>query len=343
MKETLTERLFIEELFTKSTKKLEIKKNASLSIEGLTGDAGTRKYYRLLNNDKSYVVCLDNPMKNFQQMKQFVDIQAFFEKHKIRVPQIYDSNLDKGYLLEEDLGNMTLLQHLSGIEHPNEELQVYTTVIDELIKLHSIEKTEIDQSEIFNLSFDYNKFIEEVEFSIKFFFNYFIKDVSEEDQRKIRDFFSPICQRLANQKMVLTHRDFHSRNVMVKNNELVIIDFQDARHGIPQYDLCSMLDDCYYQLWETNKTTLLKYYFDNLDSKVHQQGSYDEFIYHYHDMVLQRVFKAIGSFAYIYETRKDVRYVKYIGYAMEKLKRTLFAHSEYKELRKLFLGIYYGS
>ena len=49
---------------------------------------------------------------------------------------------------------------------------------------------------------------------------------------------------------------------MVKNDDLVIIDFQDARMGIPQYDLSSLLDDCYYQLMPENKERLVKYYYD---------------------------------------------------------------------------------
>jgi aminoglycoside/choline kinase family phosphotransferase len=343
MKETLTERLFIEELFTKSVDKLSLNKVSSLSIDGLTGDAGTRKYYRLVNGDEKYVVCLDNPLKNYTQMKQFVDIDTFLEKHNLRVPHIYDQDLDKGYLLEEDLGDVTLLKYLSQMEGVNSEMQVYTRILDELVKLHSIPSKEISNSGIFELKFDYQKYIEEIEFSIKFFFNHFIKDVPESDQKLIRDYYSPICKRLADQKMVLTHRDFHSRNVMVKNDEFITIDFQDARLGIPQYDLCSILDDCYYKVWGSNKTTLMKYYYDALDEKNHGQGSFEQFLSLYNDMVLQRSFKAIGSFAYIYHTRRDERYIKYIGFAMEKIKKTLLRNTEYKDLRKLFMGIYYGS
>ena len=63
----------------------------------------------------------------------------------------------------------------------------------------------------------------------------------------------------------------------------------------------------------------------------------------YDEMAIQRVFKAIGSFSYIYDKRKDIRYLKYIGFAMEKLKRIFLRNPEYNELRKLIFKHYYES
>ena len=155
--------------------------------------------------------------------------------------------------------------------------------------------------------------------------------------------FKPICQRLEKQSMVFTHRDFHSRNIMVREEEFILIDFQDARWGIPQYDLVSMLEDCYYEINSENKAQLISYYYENLGNEVHGQKDFEEFSSLYHDMSLQRVFKAIGSFSYIYETRKDVRYVKNIGFAMEKLKTILFQSDSYTALRQILFKYYYES
>jgi hypothetical protein len=148
-------------------------------------------------------------------------------------------------------------------------------------------------------------------------------------------------KRLSAQKMVITHRDFHSRNIMVKDNKYVFIDFQDARWGIPQYDLVSLLEDCYYDLKEENRQKLKRYYYDNLDHSIHGQKTYEEFDSLYQDMTIQRVFKAVGSFCYIYNWRKDDRYLKYIGFAMEKIRRTMMDNPRYAELKtKLFQNYY---
>ena len=69
----------------------------------------------------------------------------------------------------------------------------------------------------------------------------------------------------------------------------------------------------------------------------------EEFLYLYDMMSIQRVFKAIGSFAYIYADREDQRYVKYMGYAFEKLRNIMIRHDSFSKERKILSGIYYAS
>lgn len=340
MKPEVSERLFIEELFTHSINESAIQEEEIVNIERLTGDASTRRYYRVFCEKTSYVVCLDNPS---EEKNSFVEVQEFLEKKKIRVPKIYDINLSKGYILEEDLGDITLLQHLATVKNIEEEYELYKKVIDELLTLHKTPENEIQNSKKFELKFDYEKLKFEIDFSVKYFFKLFLKNEDEKVLKELSNSFDSICERLAEQKMVLTHRDFHSRNVMVKGKDLIMIDFQDARWGIPQYDLASLLDDCYYEVHPSNKSKLMKYYFDSLGEDVHAQGGYEEFKCLYSDMAIQRVFKAIGSFSYIYNMRKDERYLKYIGFAMEKLRLIMLENSKYDSLRTLLFRTYYES
>ncbi len=60
-------------------------------------------------------------------------------------------------------------------------------------------------------------------------------------------------------------------------------------------------------------------------------------------MAIQRVYKAIGSFAYIYADRKDLRYVKYIGYAFEKVRAIMLKHDEFAKERKILASLYYAN
>lgn len=341
MKPEVSERLFIEELFNNSKEKLGTSSTSLQNIERLTGDASTRRYYRLFTEKYSFVVCLDNPSEN--DANPFVSVQNFLNSHDVRVPQIHDMNLKKGYILEEDLGDKTLLQRLSSIEDKEEEFNIYKEIITTLLKLHKIQKKDIDAVQLFSNSFDKEKLMQEMEFSSKFFLKKFLKIECNETCDNLMKQFEPICERLASEKMVFTHRDFHSRNIMVKDKDLIVIDFQDARWGIPQYDLVSMLEDCYYDVSRDNKYNLIKYYYENLDADIHGQGSFEKFLELYNDMLIQRVFKAIGSFSYIFDTREDVRYVKYIGFAMEKLKTTLMKDDKYKELRQALFKFYYES
>ena len=128
---------------------------------------------------------------------------------------------------------------------------------------------------------------------------------------------------------------------MIKANDFVLIDFQDARLGTPLYDLASLLEDCYYQLPIDEKEKLKKEYYLRLE-KFYNIQSYAHFEKIYSLMSLQRVFKAIGSFSYIFDYRKDYRYLKYIGFAMEKLRRILIDGDDprFKELKFKLFSIY---
>ncbi len=341
MKPEQSERFFIEELFNKTQDKNILNTEELEEVDKLTGDASTRRYYRIFTNKDSYVVCLDNAFDEEIEKHPFLSVQQFFQKNNIRVPGILDHNLSRGYLLEEDLGNETLLHHISGIRSSDEEFKIYKTIVDQLLELHRIPASSVTNQNLFQLKFDHTKLMDETKFTFKYFFNFFNKCHDEVLIKDLENLFDPIMKRLSTQKMVITHRDFHSRNIMVKNGQFVFIDFQDARWGIPQYDLVSLLEDCYYDLKEENRTRLKRYYYESLDQSIHGQKSYDEFEALYQDMTIQRVFKAVGSFCYIYNWRKDDRYLKYIGFAMEKIRRVMMDNPRYADLKtKLFQNYY---
>ena len=341
MKAEVSERLLIKELFKNSKARMKRDDLELKNIDGLTGDASTRRYYRLETNDIPFVVCLDHPSESPEN--SFVRMQSFLEENGVRVPRIYDMNLLKGYMLEEDLGNETLLHYLSKVKDIKEEESIYKNIVSILLKMHGIPLKDIQENDPTGLKFDYEKLQWEIDFTVDFFLKRYLKIDDEGELNAVKNSFKPVCERIASEKMVFTHRDFHSRNLMVLDDELVTIDFQDARLGIPQYDLVSVLEDCYYEIPDELKVKLIKHYYNSLPPETHGQGSFENFMSLYNDMLLQRVFKAIGSFSYIYETRKDIRYLKYIGFAMEKIRKCMFKDSKYDELRMTLFQRYYES
>lgn len=342
MKPEQAERFLIEELFKKTQDKSILEKIKLDEIDKLTGDASTRRYYRLFTSQGTFVVCLDNPYSESTETHPFLSVQQFLEKNKVKVPAILDHNLPRGYLLQEDLGNVTLLHHLSSITSVEEEFRIYKKIVDQLLELHRIPQAAVVNPNLFKLKFDLQKYMDETRFTFKYFLNFFSKIQDENIVAELETLFEPIMQRLASQKMVITHRDFHSRNIMVKDGEFIFIDFQDARWGIPQYDLVSLLEDCYYEINEENKRKLKDYYYDQLGQAVLGQTK-EEFESYYQDMLIQRVFKAVGSFCYIYNWRKDDRYLKYIGFAMEKIRRTMMDNPRYKSLKVKLFEHYYAN
>lgn len=340
MKLEQSEYLFVETLFKNS---FNDKKVDTIQVQKMTGDASTRRYYRVYSNNekKAYVVCLDHPSENLEN--NFTSIQKILEQNGCQVPKIFDQKLDKGYLLEEDLGNRTFLSEVALTKTQDEEFSLYIQAVDELIKIHRIAPEKYPKAAFNNYCFDIKKLMQEVRLSHEFFIQGYLKaEISPVDARILEEHFAEVCREICSQKMVLTHRDYHSRNIMVKNEKLYIIDFQDARLGIPQYDLVSLLEDSYYSISRENKERLKSYYWERFMSKTPLEQNEKSFDHYYDLMSIQRVYKAIGSFAYIYQTRGDTRYLKYVGAAFERL-RHLLLKKNYASLSQTLGRYYYES
>ncbi|WP_127715599.1 aminoglycoside phosphotransferase family protein [Halobacteriovorax sp. HLS] len=343
MKPEDSERLLITELFENSQRRIDsLKENEVVEVVKLTGDASTRRYYRIVTKDCNYVSCLSEVHEDIEK-SDFTIVQKVLHHNLIRVPQIIDQNSKKGYMLQEDLGNLTFLSYISSISSTEKIFEEYKKVVDTLIKIQSIPReSEYNWGK---LSFDVEKLMFEINFTKKFFVEKFLNaKLSREESVIFERINMKIINEITSKDMVLNHRDFHSRNIMVKEGEFVYIDFQDARQGVPQYDLVSLLEDCYFQISEENIEKLKMHYFNSfLKNTSKDQTSYEEFSRIYDLMTIQRSLKAIGSFCYIYETRSDIRYVKYIGYAFEKVRNKLRLFPEYEALYKLLVKVYYAS
>jgi len=341
MKAEQSERILVEELFKKTIAKDLLHDELVENVEKLTGDASTRKYYRIWTSKTSYVVCLDNPTED---EPTFVRLQRVLHNEKVRVPLIHDKELSTGYLLEEDLGDVTFLKEIALIANRTEEFDFYKKAIDLMASIHNVDVAKYSNEPFTKLAFDTEKLYAEMEFSKKYFLKMFLGlDVTSAPVEALYKKLYDMCYKLSCEPRVLVHRDYHSRNIMIKNGEQIVIDFQDARMGTPLYDLVSLLEDCYYQLDADNKEKLTQYYFNTYFKKIDSTKTYDQFKYVYDMMAIQRVYKAIGSFAYIYADRKDLRYVKYIGYAFEKVRAIMLKHDEFAKERKILASLYYAN
>lgn len=304
----------------------------------LKGDASTRKYYRVSSKDFSYIICYD--VNLLDSKADFVQLQGFLQKNGIRVPEIYYADYKHHLILEEDCGDTTLLKFLASIENSQLELQYYKKAIECILQIQNLERPDAPLV-AYDRIFDSDKLFFEINFANNYFLNKFLNiEKKWNPEHIVSDFFKPIVAKLIKQPVCFVHRDFHSKNLLIHDETLCVIDFQDARLGPHQYDLVSLLEDCYYDLQEENKGKLIRYYWDN--SKIKNEKSFEEFTYIYHLMSIQRVYKAIGSFTFVYNQRKNPYYLKYIGFAMEKLRKLLMSYPEFINFRKDLFGFYYG-
>lgn len=342
MKLEMSEKILVETLVSSSIQNKKIPETDNFEIEKLTGDASTRRYYRISFEKKNYVVCVDAPKAIEEGVPDFVSVQSVLEAKGIRVPRIYDLDVAKGYYLEEDLGDQTFLMSLGECENRKEEYQWYEKAVGLLVQLHEVDLTRNDGSVFAKRSFDTEKLMFEINFTVQHFIEGLMGHKRESyDHNFLINDFKKIIDQLVEGPWVFTHRDYHSRNIMVKEDELIVIDFQDARKGLPQYDLASLIEDCYYELSTDNHEKLMKLYWSSIGHKIYNDD-YELFMKHYHLMAIQRIYKAIGSFSYIYRLRGDIRYLRHIGRAFERLKAILFEVPEHSKLRQLLCELYYA-
>lgn len=320
------------------------------SVSRIPGDASNRKYFRIEALGKSFILM---KMESFADQKDslpFVVVARHLLGFGIDVPKILDLDAERGLILLEDLGDITLLRQLQEVSTPDAERHLYEKVIDSLVKFQVFASPRPGDSSIdaFKLRFDYEKLMWEVDFTIEHLYKSYLKRVlSDQAQSAIRDGFSEICAFLAEQPTTLTHRDFHSRNVMISGSvgeegaRFVMIDFQDARMGPQQYDLASLLKDSYYQLEESQVTGLVDYYIARFEAASGMEIDRAHFTRVFDLMSVQRNFKAIGSFSSFMNRRGDPSYLKYIGNTFENIRKTLLKYPRYSQLREALFFNYY--
>lgn len=276
----------------------------------IAGDGGHRKYYRLITPNANFVLMQDPNIKKYKPNQDhdflFVNVHTTLTKHHVSTPSIIKIFPDNECLILEDLGD-TNLYNMTASQH-----ELYQASIDELIKIQNISpKTELP---LFKKSFDTTFLIQELTQSLISLSNFYFANtplttLSSQLTKEIFHF----CKLLEKNTFCLVHRDFHSRNIMIKNNQVKIIDFQDARLGHSLYDLASLLEDPYTKLPLTEKSQLQKYYIENSTKKI------NDFAIHYHSISIHRLLKAAASFIKLSQGKnnKIYNYLTDLPYAIK--------------------------
>ncbi len=302
----------------------------------LAGDASMRRYYRVVLNEKSWVLMKWEPFD--PKRYPFLSVQKHFHKNGIRVPEVIDCAPKLGLMLLEDLGDLTLERKFWENQDQNLVMDFYQQSIQELLKIHYTATRDKSDCIAFQIEFNTEKLLWELNYAKKNFLQELSGlKLSRKIEAKIDKIFLDIADRLAALPQVICHRDFHSRNLMIKLGKVNVIDFQDARMGPMQYDLVSLLKDSYVKLDEENQQKLIYYYLEKRKDFESQEVDLEKFMIHYELQSIQRCFKAAGSFASFYVTRGDTRYLKYLKPTLRYVQKSLMHFPEYKDFLSLLL------
>jgi hypothetical protein len=189
--------------------------------------------------------------------------------------------------------------------------------------------------------FDEAKLMMEVDFTLKYFGQHFLQ-ASSRELKALRASWQKLCRTLAQGPWVLVHRDFHTRNLVVQGARLTMVDYQDARLGLPQYDLASLFYDAYFA-WQTKDVEKGLNYYWKISPQVRRlfKNNKKMFQQKLQMMAAQRLFKALGTFAYQMIHHKNPRYLKYIGHTMANLRQVLATQKSWQKLGQQVCQLYY--
>jgi len=261
-----------------------------ISLIPLTGDAGFRRYFRFQYQNQSYIA-VDAPA-NLSNNQAFVNVQQILQAVEVHVPDIIAVDLKQGFLCLSDFGDTVLADRLS-----NENMQqYYAKAITELNKMLTCKVALAEQLPAYDEQFIatelaiFNQWLLEKHLAIY---------LTADEKKSLNVCFELLISAITEQPSVFMHRDYHSRNIMLlADDQLGIIDFQDAVQGPVTYDLVSLLRDCYVRWPNELIMPLMEDYRQQVQNHLpNEKLSKEKWLYWFDLTGLQRHIKASGIFA----------------------------------------------
>lgn len=266
--------------------------HASAHPQAVAGDASNRRYFRANLGGRSRILVEAPP--GTEKNAEFVAVRELLARAGVRVPALYASDLQRGYLLLEDLGDRLLLSELTTRSVDGD----YRRAMDVLLRMAAIDTAGLDIPD-----YDAALLQEELDRFPAWFATALLGYAPDEQERELlRTVNSLLVTSALEQPQVLVHRDFHSRNLMPQaDGVLAVIDFQDAVVGPVTYDLVSLLRDCYVR-WPAARVRVwaLDYRASLQAAGLLGEVDSERFLRWFDLMGLQRHIKVLGTFARLY-------------------------------------------
>jgi aminoglycoside/choline kinase family phosphotransferase len=304
----------------------------------LTGDASDRRYYRLLlRRATSQVLCVHAGAIEFDRLP-FVNVATLLREMDVPAPRILAHSDPLGIIALEDLGDVTLQAHL-GAASEAEHAALYREAVTLIVQLQARAAGYAGpQYTPFGIAFDEEKLTWELQFFVRHFLDAYRGVSLTPPERQVLDAgFTDLARELAAEPRVLCHRDYHSRNLMLHEGRLYMIDFQDARMGPDTYDLASLLRDSYVDFTEAQVEELLAFFLALTGATGTRSRSVDarEFRRRFDTMALQRNIKALGTFGFQTTNRGNTVYIQYIPRTLNYVRANLARYERFAQLREV--------
>ncbi len=306
---------------------------ATVKITPIEKGGSDRKFYRVRCSPEQTIILVKYNLER-EENRHYVEIAEFLATHKIRAPKIYFHDPAEGLIWIEDLGTTDLWSHRD--ESWMVRRAFYESAFGEIVKLHclpeeargTIQKNLPVEFDAALYRWEQNYFFENC---LGRFFGVEENQLSELVALPALD---QIAEDLARRPRVLVHRDFQSQNIIMRNGQAHLIDFQGMRPGLAEYDLASLLFDPYVTFSRAECEELL----DEYEAKRAAAGEpvTPDSRSTFRLCGIQRLMQALGAYGFLGLVKGNPTFLEHIPAAMTSLRGLV---EEIPELEKLSMAL----
>jgi aminoglycoside/choline kinase family phosphotransferase len=297
--------------------------NTYSDLQAASADASFRQYFRVNNtkNNKTYIVMDAPPDK--ENCHAFALVTDLIRGAGVNAPDILAIDIEQGFLLLDDLGNNPYLDHLNDDTADD----LYIDAIDALIKMQTIDGILP--------AYDENLLQTEMSLFETWYLNHHLNiKLNARQKRSLDSTFTLLIDNAIKQPQVFVHRDYHSRNLMITdNNNPGVIDYQDAVIGPISYDLVSLFKDCYIE-WPREK---VEHWLDCYLARLAPERfiERDTLIRWFDLMGVQRHLKVLGIFTRLNYRDGKSQYLDDLPLTLKYILETCDKYNELQPLKQL--------
>jgi len=318
-----------------------------LSASPISADGSDRHFFKIQWKGKVALAIEPSPEDmGIPEAYSYVAIGNHLARAGIPVPRIYDFNRETGMIVLEYLGEKCLQREILGLiskmDWPGVKSS-YRKALSLLARMQVIGSRGFSPKWCYDSQYYDSRLAMERE--AFYFMSSFVGGLMGHCKTSgVEDELRRLALRVdsISGKEFFLHRDFQSRNILVQDGALRIIDFQGGRLGPLGYDVAALILDPYVALPEVIRSELLDIYLEELDGLgiVLDRGTFEkEFCL----LALLRTMQTLGAYSYLYLVKKRPFFSPYISPALSNLK-ALLNHKDFEwmdHVRSLVAELYY--
>ncbi len=297
----------------------------------IKGDASFRSFFRKKVNGQSSIIVYAKKEK-FKNLLVYDAINKILKKNKILAPKLYTQRYNKNFIEIEDFGNETIFKILK--KRNKNKFSYFTKIIKLLIQVQSIKDRKIKNFR--NQNYTIPKYDKKILINeANLFCDWYVKNNLSKLRKKnfcknFKKIIKKLTLKLKLKNNIFVHRDFHVSNLMLINNQIGLIDSQDALIGNKAYDLVSLIDDVRFKTSNSFKEKIFNFYI-----KKNKKMDIKKFKNDFEILSVLRNLKIIGIFTRLALRDRKKKYLKLIPYTWQLVNMRIGQNQVFIDLKNL--------